>query len=117
MSEQPDLSTLPKQMRYVARVLEKVSTEWSERTGCRLIGNAWEKNWSAQGIENAAKRWEFEDGIKVARDAEMEELARALGPIVWAQASFDDLPDYNQKFCRRAACGLIDSGWRKVDAK
>jgi hypothetical protein len=108
MSEQPDLSTLPKRMRYAARVLE-------EATERELRENVFEeRKWSAERLLDRAGEFNKADYAK--RQKLVEELACELwGLPPGAAMGWSKAKESYQEVARSAARKLIESGWRKGD--
>lgn len=101
MTEQPDLSTLPKRMRYAASVLEE-ATDWcnENQPGTNTVWNAYLL------FKNADVR-EAEDREAAERKHIVEELAQELRDSS-AKAPIRRTEEY-----RELAQHLVESGWRK----
>jgi hypothetical protein len=97
MSEQPDLSTLPKRMRYAATVLREADARYD-----------FNKVWPVEELEGFADQWEAEDRANGERDAMAEELAKTMFDIFAVRDLNDEPP-------RNMARWLVDQGWRKGD--
>ena len=94
MSEQPDLSTLPKRMRYAAQVLEETNKRF--RDGCCL----W--SWSPSSLGKYAQKFEAEDREAAEREALLDKLINEMRPYC-----------ANIKEVKSAARKLIENGWHK----
>lgn len=103
MSETPDLSTLPKQMRYAAKVLQDAVA------ADPIIESAYrEAAHGGRGLRallcNAADRLEQDE-----RDIELETFL--LTQKIYVSFPGAGLPDYND--LQRAVRCAIEQGWRR----
>jgi hypothetical protein len=103
MTEQPDLSTLPKRMRYAAEVLREVN----KREGMHS-----DFSWANCGLRALADRWESEDATAAERDALVEELAKGMALAVWNGIDHW-ADDYVKALYLSCARFVVESGWRK----
>lgn len=107
MSE-PDLSTLPKRMRYAADVLKEARKAHHSRPE---NGNSdWAAYaWDPTNLCYHADNWESEDSEAADRDAQIEELAQAMYQQIYSVSRFQ-FPWF-----QTVARNLVESGWRKGD--
>lgn len=89
----PDLSTLPKRMRYAAIVLE----EASQKHGTDLVNT-----WAPAGLRSMADEFDAKDRAKAEL---ITTIANAYEPYIAGVRSI----------ASHVADGLIESGWRKGD--
>lgn len=105
--DHPDLSTLPKRMRYAATVLAEANERLASTTRAAYL-------WATTSLIEQAGLWEVEDRATCDRDSQVEELAREL----W-DAFTPTFPDHwfshgtPRADFRDSARKLIESGWHK----
>ena len=121
MSEQPDLSTLPKRMRYAATVLAEADARYARYTRKQMVDDCF--GWDSQSLQSVADEWEAQDREVAEHKTLIENLAREMfteqGRLYPKHENFklpfDEAGAGSQSNCRRLAAALIDAGWRKVD--
>lgn len=97
----PDLSTLPKRMRYAADVMDEYISATSLHSG---------NPFAAHNLRVAADR------LETRREAKVEELARELCAGFHHASELPNNPVLADYY-RRVAGELIESGWRKEDPR
>lgn len=107
MTEQPDLSTLPKRMRYAATVLAEANERLNE---LNILGKQTGYLWGSSSLIKEAGLWEESDRAAADHDTQIDELARQIHAYdLPPRTGFFEVRDMYRAIAR----SLIESGWHK----
>lgn len=113
MSETPDLSTLPKRMRYAADVLQDVLNHHGVISHFDLVNF-----WSPGSWRYYAASFEAEEKAAAEHEQQVEQLAKTMCDGVAERVSTfawgDDRNRWNREIYRQAARAAIAAGWTKA---
>lgn len=110
MSE-PDLSTLPKRMRFAAEVLKEARETFHSRPENDRSG--WLANhWTSSDLLNHAAAWERADAAKAAEDADLRQLTVEL-QSVYSRVLQPSSADWAEQEARIHAQQMVSLGWRR----